>query len=143
MVKKTLQSSSTGESELFEAQAPQVRRGSLLIDTSVSLISTGTERMLVDFGKSDLVAETLGQPEKVRQVLDKVATGGLMTTVGAVRSKLGLPIPLGYCNVGVERAAGAEGFAVGNRVVSNATRRCGQRPAQHTGVASLKMAFTQ
>lgn len=118
-MKQILQNLSTGESELVEAPAPQARRGSLLIDTTVSLISTGTERMLVDFGKSGLVAKALNQPEKVRQVLDKVATDGLMTTVDAVRSKLGQPIPLGYCNVGVVRESYAVGFRAGDRVVSN------------------------
>lgn len=96
-MKQILQNLSTGDSELIEAPAPQSRRGRLLIDTTVSLISTGTERMLVDFGKSGLVAKARSQPEKVRQVLDKVATDGLITTVDAVRSKLGQPIPLGYC----------------------------------------------
>lgn len=118
-MKQILQNLSTGESELVDAPAPQARRGSLLIDTTVSLISTGTERMLVDFGKSGLVAKARSQPEKVRQVLDKVATDGLLTTVDAVRSKLGQPIPLGYCNVGVVRDADADGFKVGDRVVSN------------------------
>ncbi len=118
-MKQILQNLSTGQSELVEAPAPQARRGSLLIDTTVSLISTGTERMLVDFGKSGLIAKARSQPEKVRQVLDKVATDGLMTTIDAVRSKLGQPIPLGYCNVGVVRESGVEGFRQGDRVVSN------------------------
>lgn len=118
-MKQIVQNLSTGESEFVEAPAPQPRRGSLLLDTSVSLISTGTERMLVDFGKSGLIAKARSQPEKVRQVLDKVSTDGLMTTVDAVRSKLGKPVPLGYCNVGVVQEAGAEGFNVGDRVVSN------------------------
>jgi len=118
-MKQILQDLSTGKSELVEAPSPQVRRGHLLIDTSVSLISTGTERMLVDFGKASLVSKARQQPEKVRQVLDKVSTDGLMTTVDAVRSKLGQPIPLGYCNVGVVRDSGAEGFQQGVRVVSN------------------------
>ena len=118
-MKQILQNLSTGESELVEAPTPQPRQGSLMIDTTVSLISTGTERMLVDFGKSGLIAKARSQPEKVRQVLDKVATDGLMTTLDAVRSKLGQPIPLGYCNVGIVSNAGAEGFRVGDRVVSN------------------------
>lgn len=118
-MKQVLQNLSTGQSELVEAPAPQVRSGSLLIDSSISLISTGTERMLVDFGQAGLIAKARRQPEKVRQVLDKVATDGLMTTVDAVRSKLGQPIPLGYCNVGVVRESGAEGFQQGDRVVSN------------------------
>lgn len=118
-MRQILQNLSTGESELVEAPAPQARHGRLLIDTTISLISTGTERMLVDFGKSGLIAKARSQPEKVRQVFDKVATDGLMTTVDAVRSKLGQPIPLGYCNVGVVRDASAEGFRIGDRVVSN------------------------
>ncbi|KZX54476.1 dehydrogenase [Erythrobacter sp. HI00D59] len=118
-MKQILQNLSSGESELVEAPAPQARSGSLLIDTTVSLISTGTERMLVNFGKAGLLSKARQQPEKVRQVLDKVSTEGMMTTVGAVRSKLGQPLPLGYCNVGVVRESGAEGFRVGDRVVSN------------------------
>ena len=118
-MKQILQNLSTGQSELVEAPAPQARRGSLLIDTTISLISTGTERMLVDFGKAGLLAKARSQPEKVRQVLDKVATDGLFTTVDAVRSKLGQPIPLGYCNAGIVRESGVEGFREGDRVVSN------------------------
>lgn len=118
-MKQILQNLSTGQSELVEAPAPQPRKGALLIDTTASLISTGTERMLVDFGKAGLIAKARSRPEKVCQVLDKVATDGLMTTVDAVRSKLGQPIPLGYCNVGVVRDSGAEGFRAGDRVVSN------------------------
>ena len=90
-----------------------------MIDTTVSLISTGTERMLVDFGKSSLIGKARSQPEKVRQVIDKVATDGLLTTVDAVGSKLAQPIPLGYCNVGVVSDSRVEGFSCGDRVVSN------------------------
>lgn len=118
-MKQILQNLSTGDSELIEAPVPQGWRGGLLIDTTVSLISTGTERMLVDFGKAGLISKARSQPEKVRQVLDKVATDGLMTTVDAVRSKLGQPIPLGYCNVGVVSQSRADGFQSGDRVVSN------------------------
>lgn len=118
-MKQILQNLSNGQSELIEAPAPRARDGSLLINTTVSLISTGTERMLVDFGKSGLIAKARSQPEKVRQVLDKVATDGLMTTVDAVRSKLGQPIPLGYCNVGLVSESGVDGFQQGERVVSN------------------------
>ncbi len=118
-MKQILQSMSSGESELVEAPAPGPRRGNLLIDTTRSLISSGTERMLVDFGKASLVAKAKSQPEKVRQVLDKVSTDGLMTTIDAVKSKLAQPIPLGYCNVGVVRDGGSTSFNEGDRVASN------------------------
>ncbi|MFD2427468.1 zinc-binding alcohol dehydrogenase [Sphingobium scionense] len=76
--------------------------------------------MLVDF-RASLVAKARQQPEKVAQVLDKVRTDGLLTTMEAVRSKLGQPIPLGYCNVGIVREAGTgvNGFQPSDRVVSN------------------------
>lgn len=76
--------------------------------------------MLVEFGRASMLSKVRQQPEKVRQVLDKVRTDGLLTTIEAVRSKLDMALPLGYCNVGVVNAAGAgSGFAVGDRVVSN------------------------
>lgn len=118
-MKQILQNLSTGQTELVEAPMPQARKGSLLINTAVSLISTGTERMLVDFGKAGLIAKARSQPAKVRQVMDKVATDGLMTTIDAVRSKLAEPIPLGYCNVGVVHVSGVPEFRAGDRVVSN------------------------
>lgn len=120
-MQQILQDLGGGETILVTAPVPQVRAGQLLIDTSKTLISTGTERMLVDFGKAGMIAKARAQPEKVAQVLSKVKTDGLLTTIDAVRSKLGQPIPLGYSNVGVVSAVGAGvvGFAVGDRVVSN------------------------
>jgi len=77
--------------------------------------------MLVDFGKASLLSKARQQPDKVTQVLNKVRTDGLMTTVEAVRSKLSQPIPLGYSNVGIVADAGSDtlGFSVGDRVLSN------------------------
>ena len=118
-MKQVFHNLKSGTIEVVESPVPQTKRGGILIDSTVSLISTGTERMLVDFGKSGLVKKAISQPERVRQVLDKVATDGLVTTVGAVGAKLGQPIPLGYCNVGVVRDSGTEEFNAGDRVVSN------------------------
>jgi predicted dehydrogenase/threonine dehydrogenase-like Zn-dependent dehydrogenase len=120
-MKQLLQSLSTGECELVEAPAPVAGTGSVLVDTTVSLISAGTERMLVDFGKAGLLQKARQQPDRVKQVLGKVRTDGLLTTVDTVRSKLGQPIPLGYCNVGRASAVGSgvDGFKVGDRIASN------------------------
>jgi predicted dehydrogenase len=116
-----LQDLSKGDTSVVQAPAPGTAKGCLLINSTVSLISAGTERMLVDFGKAGYLAKARQQPDKVKMVLEKVQTDGLMTTLDAVRSKLAQPLPLGYCNVGIVRDVGddVEGFASGDRVVSN------------------------
>lgn len=120
-MKQILQNLKTGETELAEVPAPKVRAGSVLIDTSSTLVSAGTERMLVEFGKAGWIDKARSQPDKVRQVLDKVKTDGLLPTLDAVQSKLDQPLALGYCNVGrvAEVGAGIEGFSPGVRVASN------------------------
>lgn len=120
-MKQVLQDMANGGTTLAEAPAPQCCRSHLLIQTTTSLISAGTERMLVGFGKASYLEKARQQPDKVKMVLEKVATDGLMTTIDAVRSKLAQPLPLGYCNVGVvaEVGPGVDGFQPGVRVVSN------------------------
>lgn len=120
-MKQILQDMGKGQTALREAPVPRASQDSLLINSSITLISSGTERMLVDFGKASYLEKARQQPEKVKMVLEKVQTDGLMTTVEAVQSKLAQPLPLGYCNVGVvaEVGKGAEAFNTGDRVVSN------------------------
>lgn len=116
------QSLSDGSTILRETPCPQVRPGHVLICSRASLVSPGTERMLLEFGKAGWLGKARQQPEKVRQALDKIATDGLWATYEAIRGKLDEPIPMGYCNVGevVEVGAGVEGIRVGDRVASNA-----------------------
>lgn len=111
----------SGDTTLMEVPAPMVQPGMLLIRTSCSLVSPGTERMLVDFGKAGWIQKARQQPERVQQVLHKIKTDGLKPTLDAVFSKLGQPLPLGYSQAGVVIAAGSgvTGFKAGDRVVSN------------------------
>jgi predicted dehydrogenase/threonine dehydrogenase-like Zn-dependent dehydrogenase len=120
-MKQIIQSFKTGQTELEEVPAPIVGRGNILIQTTYSLVSLGTERMLVEFGKSNLIAKARQQPDKVKQVLDKMRSEGIIPTLEAVFNKLEQPIPLGYCNVGrvVAVGEGVEGFSIGDRVASN------------------------
>ncbi|MFA3362626.1 bi-domain-containing oxidoreductase [Acinetobacter baumannii] len=120
-MKQILQDMANGGTTVTEAPVPQCSKGHLLISTTTSLISAGTERMLVGFGKASLIDKARQQPEKVKMVLEKVQTDGLLTTYDAVKSKLAQPLALGYCNVGVvhEVGAGVDDFQVGDRVVSN------------------------
>lgn len=120
-MKQVLQDLSSGKTLIVESPSPMMSKKSLKIMTKVSLISAGTERMLVDFGKSSYLEKAKQQPEKVKEVLDKIATDGILPTLDAVKSKLSQPIPLGYSNVGTveEVSSDVSGFVIGDRVVSN------------------------
>ncbi|MDM8553318.1 bi-domain-containing oxidoreductase [Desulfococcaceae bacterium HSG7] len=123
-MKQILQNLKTGLTQLEDIPAPQSKKGHLLIRTSASLISAGTERMLIDFGKAGMLEKARQQPEKVKQVIDKIRTDGLLPTVEAVQNKLDQPIPLGYCNVGViQEISGHQmrmsDLSPGDRIVSN------------------------
>jgi predicted dehydrogenase/threonine dehydrogenase-like Zn-dependent dehydrogenase len=118
-MKQILQNLSNGETSLVDVPCPKNTPGNILIATRNTIVSAGTERMLVDFGKANLLDKARQQPDKVKMVLNKISTDGLMPTIEAVRSKLDQPLPLGYCNAGVVLESDIEGFDVGDRVVSN------------------------
>lgn len=120
-MKQIIQDLKSGATILEEVPTPQVKSGAVLIKTTRSLVSLGTERMLVEFGKANLIDKARQQPDKVKQVLDKIKTDGLEPTVKAVFNKLGQPMPLGYCNVGkvVAVGHGVTEFQIGDRVASN------------------------
>ena len=120
-MKQIIQDLKTGQTILEEVPVPQVKSGCVLIQTSRSLVSLGTERMLVEFGKANLIDKARQQPDKLKQVLDKIKTDGLQPTLEAVFNKLGQPLPLGYCNVGkvVAVGKGVTEFVIGDRVASN------------------------
>ncbi len=120
-MKQILQSLKNGSTEVAEVPCPAVKRGHLLVRSSRTLVSVGTERMLVEFGKAGWIEKARQQPDKVRMVLDKIKTDGLMPTLEAVFNKLDQPLPLGYCNVGsvMEVGSGLVGYAAGDRIVSN------------------------
>lgn len=120
-MKQIIQDLQSGSTILEDVPAPLVKRGSVLIKTRVSLVSLGTERMLVEFGKANLIDKARQQPDKVKQVLDKIKSDGLWPTLDAVFKKLGEPLPLGYCNAGEVIAVGEDvsEFKVGDRVASN------------------------
>ena len=76
-MKQLIQDLKKGNTILEEVPAPQVRAGCVLIQTTRSLVSAlGTERMLVEFSKSNLIEKARQQPEKVKQVIDKIKTDG-------------------------------------------------------------------
>ena len=120
-MKQILQHLKTGQMEIANVPSPQAGTGQILIRTNVSLISAGTEKMLVEFSKSNLVSKARRQPEKVKQVLDKIRTDGVVPTVETVMRKLDEPLSLGYCNAGTVIDVGPKVHDIkkGDRVISN------------------------
>ena len=120
-MKQIIQDLKNGETILEEVPVPMMKSGHVLIKTHKTLVSLGTERMLVEFGKANFIQKARQQPDKVKMVLDKVKTDGLKPTMDAVFNKLNQPLPLGYCNVGevVAVGKGVTEFKVGDRVASN------------------------
>lgn len=111
----------TGNTVVEQVPVPLVAPGRLLVQSSVSLVSVGTERMLVDFGKANLFDKARQQPDKVRMVFEKARTDGLNSTMRSITAKLDQPLPLGYSNAGtiIELGGGVSGFSIGDRIVSN------------------------
>ncbi|GAB3807979.1 bi-domain-containing oxidoreductase [Spirosoma humi] len=120
-MKQLIQNLKTGETLLTDVPAPQSQPGHVLIQTRRSLVSLGTERMLVEFGKASLLNKARQQPDKVKQVIEKIQADGIRPTLEAVIRKLNRPMPLGYCNVGTVLAVGdgVNDIRIGDRVASN------------------------
>ena len=120
-MRQVLQNLRSGETEIVEVPAPVAAPGKVVIGTRVTLVSAGTERMLVEFGRAGLISKARQQPDRVKQVFNKMQTDGVLHTLDAVRSKLDKPLPLGYCNAGIVLSVGqgVTAFKPGDRVASN------------------------
>lgn len=120
-MKQIFQHLTDGRIEIIDCPIPQPGRNELVLRSRVSLISAGTERMLLNFGRANLLEKARQQPSRVKDVIAKARTDGLLATVDAVRSKLSQPVALGYSSVGVVETIGSavREFKIGDRVVSN------------------------
>ena len=100
-MKQLLQNISNGETLVVDVPIPQVQAGMALVRTQASLVSAGTERMLVEFGEKSLLGKALSRPDLVRQVVDKARREGVLSTLEAAFNRLDQPMPLGYSSSGV------------------------------------------
>ncbi len=117
-MKQVVQEMRSGETRVIEVPVPVPGPGMALVRTAASVVSAGTERMLVEFAGQGWIGRARSRPDLVRQTLDKVRREGLLTTLDAVQNRLDQPLPLGYSSAGVIVAVGdgLQGFRVGDRV---------------------------
>ena len=117
-MKQVLQSMHDGETRVEDVPDPFVRPGTALVRTAYSLVSAGTERMVVDFAGKNLLDKVRSRPDLAKQVIDKALKEGPLTALDAAFNKLDQPMVLGYSSSGIIEAVGPglTGFSVGDRV---------------------------
>ncbi|MEI7845249.1 MAG: bi-domain-containing oxidoreductase [Chloroflexota bacterium] len=117
-MKQVLQNMRDGKTTVTEVPIPTPQSGQALVQVAASLVSAGTERMLVEFGEKSLIGKARSRPDLVRQVLDKIRREGLVSTLEATFNRLDSPMSLGYSSAGtiIALGEGMEGFQVGQRV---------------------------
>jgi predicted dehydrogenase/threonine dehydrogenase-like Zn-dependent dehydrogenase len=117
-MKQVVLKPSTGETSVEQVPLPSLGPGGLLVQTAASLVSVGTERMVADFAQKSILGKARSRPDLVRQTLDKVQREGILTTLDAVRNRLGQPMALGYSCAGtvMDVGAGVSEFEIGDRV---------------------------
>jgi predicted dehydrogenase/threonine dehydrogenase-like Zn-dependent dehydrogenase len=117
-MKQVLQNMRDGKTVVTEVPVPTPHTGQALVRIAASLVSVGTERMLVEFGEKSLLGKARSRPDLVRQVVDKMKREGVVPTMHAAFNRLDQPMPLGYSSAGtiVSLGAGMDGFKVGQRV---------------------------
>jgi predicted dehydrogenase/threonine dehydrogenase-like Zn-dependent dehydrogenase len=117
-MKQLLQNLRDGKAVVEEVPVPTARAGMALVKTAASLVSAGTERMVIEFAEKSLVGKARSRPDLVRQVLDKARREGLLSTAQAAFNRLDQPMALGYSSAGtiVGLGEGMDGFLLGQRV---------------------------
>jgi polar amino acid transport system substrate-binding protein len=138
-LKQVLQAAGGGSTRVADVPPPAVRRGGVLVRTEWSLISAGTERLVIDLATKSLVGKARARPDLVKKTLDKLRREGLVATYRAVAGRLAGDVPLGYSAAGrvIAVGDGVTGIAVGDRVAC-----AGAGYANHAEVLSVPVNLT-
>jgi predicted dehydrogenase/threonine dehydrogenase-like Zn-dependent dehydrogenase len=117
-MRQILQNVKSGDTLLETVPPPALQAGGVRVRTAASLISAGTEKMLIDLAQKSYLGKAKARPDLVKQVLNKVKKEGLWNTFQKVMSKMERPMPLGYSAAGIVEQVGEDvrGLQVGDRV---------------------------
>ena len=118
-MKYLIQNIFDGKIAINETSIPKINKNEVLIKTIYSLISSGTERSLIEFGKSNILKKIKDNKERVETVIDKIKNDGLITTLGLIEKKINKPIQIGYSNLGIVVETNSPKFKKGDKVISN------------------------
>jgi predicted dehydrogenase/threonine dehydrogenase-like Zn-dependent dehydrogenase len=132
-LKQLLQNMGTGEVAVAEVPVPARGAGELLVATRYSVISAGTERAILEIGRSSLIGKARARPDLARKVVESARTEGVRTTYQKVRGRLGEPTALGYSLAGTVVEAGDDAPAAPGEMVACA----GAGRASHAEVVSV------
>lgn len=100
-MKQIIQNYKTGELQLVEISIPALKKGFVLVQNMVSLVSVGTEKYMLEMAKKSLVGKALARPDLVKQVIAKAKTEGVLEAYKAAMTRLDNPVPLGYSCAGI------------------------------------------
>jgi predicted dehydrogenase/threonine dehydrogenase-like Zn-dependent dehydrogenase len=118
---QVLQTARDGRTALVEVPVPALGAGHILIANVASVISAGTEKMVIDLARKSLLGKARERPDQVRRLWDKARQEGLGSALRAARARLDEPITMGYASSGIvlEAGDGVQEFKPGDRVASN------------------------
>lgn len=119
-MKQVVQSVGKGSLRVVDVPTPTAGPAQVLVRTTRSLLSTGTEKAVRELASGSLLDKAKARPDQVRQVLKKAKSDGIRSTLHAVRTKLDEDMPLGYSAAGVVAEVGTSvaGITPGMRVAT-------------------------
>jgi predicted dehydrogenase/threonine dehydrogenase-like Zn-dependent dehydrogenase len=119
-MRQLVQSVRSGELRIVDAPDPVIGPTEVLVATTHSLVSAGTERAVRKLASASLLQKARARPDLVKQVIRKARAEGVRSTFNTVQSRLDDDMPLGYSASGIAVEVGeyVSGVRPGMRVAT-------------------------